>query len=812
MGSEQHSLKQRAEVHIDDLRKIVDPTIFEFQTTEEVPELNTIIGQERGSTVMRFGLQVQKAGYNIYVSGIPGTGKTTFTHSIINEIAKKDVELFDWCYVYNFSNSYKPKSLQLPVGYGKRLQEDMEKLVENMLTDIPAAFNEEAYQTERASIVREHKEASRKVFERLNELAKSHGFVVRQSSSDYISIPLDEEGKPMSEEQYKSLSEEELSEIKAKSADLEVEVLKFSKEFQDVEEQTEKKIEQLDEQVALNAIGHRIEKMRNSYADCQAVLDYLQEVEDDILKNVSDFLVDDEDQHPLNALLSSKQQSDFTVKYQVNLLVDHSETSGAPVITADNPTFYNLIGRVEYENRMGMMATNFTKIKPGFLHEANGGYIIIQARDILTKSYAWEGLKRALHTRKLAIDNIGEHAGLMTTTSLNPDAIPLDVKVIIIGNREIYQMLHFYDEDFSKLFKIKADFDVEMDYNVENMSRLASFIHTHCKENDLLHFDREAVAKMVEYSSRIAGHQEKLSTQFNHIVEIIYEADTWAKMEGASCVTADLVVKTISENEYRSNLIAEKMQEQIAEQHILIATDGSTVGQVNGLAVYSTGQYMFGKPSRITATTFVGRNGVVNIESKSKLSGNIHNKGVYILSGYLGEQFAQTHPLALTANLTFEQSYGGVDGDSASSTELYALLSSLADVPIDQGLAVTGSVNQKGEIQPIGGVNEKIEGFFEVCEQAGLTGSQGVLIPHQNVKNLMLKRHVVDAIKTGMFHIYAVKTIEEGIELLTGMKAGTKSEEGHYEVDTIFHKVATKLKQYLDHATAANSMKNKNGD
>lgn len=394
-------------------------------------------------------------------------------------------------------------------------------------------------------------------------------------------------------------------------------------------------------------------------------------------------------------MLSSKQQSDFTVKYQVNLLVDHSETSGAPVITADNPTFYNLIGRVEYENRMGMMATNFTKIKPGFLHEANGGYIIIQARDILTKSYAWEGLKRALHTRKLAIDNIGEHAGLMTTTSLNPDAIPLDVKVIIIGNREIYQMLHFYDEDFSKLFKIKADFDVEMDYNVENMSRLASFIHTHCKENDLLHFDREAVAKMVEYSSRIAGHQEKLSTQFNHIVEIIYEADTWAKMEGASCVTADLVVKTISENEYRSNLIAEKMQEQIAEQHILIATDGSTVGQVNGLAVYSTGQYMFGKPSRITATTFVGRNGVVNIESKSKLSGNIHNKGVYILSGYLGEQFAQTHPLALTANLTFEQSYGGVDGDSASSTELYALLSSLADVPIDQGLAVTGSVNQK---------------------------------------------------------------------------------------------------------------------
>lgn len=800
MGYEHNSLKEQAEIQIDSLRKVVDPTVFEFQTTEEVPELNSIIGQERGNTVMRFGLQVKKVGYNIYVSGIPGTGKTTFTHSIINEIAKKDVELFDWCYVYNFSNSYKPKTLQLPVGYGKRLQDDMEKLVDNMLTDIPAAFNEETYQTERASILRVHKEASQKVFERLNELAKTHGFVVRYSSSNYVSIPLDEEGKPMSEEEYKALSEDKLSEIKSKSADLEVELLKFSKEFQHVEEETEKKIKQLDERVALNAIGHRIEKMRQSYDDCQAVLDYLQEVEDDILKNVNDFLVDEEDQNPLSTLLSNRQQSDFTIKYQVNLLVDNSETSGAPVITADNPTFYNLIGRVEYENRMGMMATNFTKIKPGFLHEANGGYIIIQAKDILSKSYAWEGLKRALHTGKLTIDNIGEHAGIMTTTSLNPDAISLNVKVIIIGNRELYQLLHYYDEDFSKLFKIKADFDVEMDYNVENMSRLASFIHTHCKEHDLLHFDREAVAKIVEYSSRIAGHQEKLSTQFNHIVEIIYEADTWAKMDNEKLVTADIVVKTIRENEYRNNLMAEKMQEQIAEQHILIATEGATVGQVNGLAVYSTGQYMFGKPSRITATTFVGRSGVVNIENKSKLSGNIHDKGVYILSGYLGEQFAQTHPLALTANLTFEQSYGGVDGDSASSTELYALLSSLADVPIDQGLAVTGSVNQKGEIQPIGGVNEKIEGFYEVCEQAGLTGKQGVLIPHQNVKNLMLKPQVVEAVKAGTFHIYAVKTIEEGIELLTGMKAGTKLSSGEFEPGTVFHKVAAKLKKYIEHS------------
>lgn len=797
MAKGSNSLKQATSVEVHNLRKVVDPSVFEFDTTEEVPELTNVIGQERGMSVMRFGLEVKKKGYNLYVAGISGTGKTTFTKSLIDEKAEEQVELFDYCYVHNFNNIYKPKTLQLPIGIGKRLQEDMDKLIENIQVDLPEAFNEENYKKEYASIMRKYKQQNNDIIQRLSELAKTHGFAIRQSSSGFISIPL-QDGEPMSEEAYKQLPQEELADIKEQSSALEQEMVDFTKEFEEVEETMQEKVKQLNNQVALAAIGHLIDRLRDKYTTCPSVLDYLELVQTDILANVADFLPSNEEKNSLQSLLTSNQETDITLKYRVNLLVDNSETKGAPVVLADNPTFYNMIGKVEYENRMGMMSTNFTKIKPGFLHEANGGYIIIQAKDILSKNYAWEALKRALDTKKLRIENIGEHTGMMTTSSLSPEAVDLNLKVILIGNNELYQLLHSYDEDFSKLFKIKADFDIKMDANLENMSKLASFIHSHCTEHHLLHFNKEAVARIVEYSSRLAGHQEKMSTRFNQIVEIIYEADSWAKLSNKSIVTSEIIDKTITENEYRNSLMAEKIQERIKENDILIDTSGHVIGQVNGLAVYRTGQYSFGKPSRITATTYVGRKGIINIESESKLSGNIHNKGVYILNGYLGEQFAQHRALTLTANITFEQSYGGVDGDSASSTELYALLSSLADVGIDQGLAVTGSVNQKGEIQPIGGVNEKIEGFFEVCQAAGLTGEQGVLIPHQNVKNLMLKQHVVESIKSGDFHIYAIRTIEEGIELLTGMRAGIKNSKGLFEEGTLYERVQQKLYTYYE--------------
>lgn len=791
------AIKDTTRLSPEALKKTIDYTLFEFETTEEVPTLKSIVGQERGRAVMKFGLNVNKAGYNLYVSGIAGTGKTTFTHSIVKEFAKRDATLFDWCYVYNFEDGSSPKVLKLPVGMGKELQQDMKDLIQNLMIDIPKAFKEDSYQKERASIIRDLNKKNSAVYDELNQVARESGFVIRQSGSAILTIPIIN-GKPLNEEEYRLLTDEQLAEIERKTEVIQEKVLDFTNQLRELEKETKEILEQLDEKVALAATGYHIDELKNKYKQCQDVINYLDAVQEDILNHIDDFFDGDDldDGHPLSDLLPKKESNDIHMRYEINLLVDHSNTKGAPVITADNPTFYNLIGKVEYENRMGVMSTNFTKIKPGYLHYANGGYIIIQAKDIFSKSFAWEGLKRALLNKKLQIENIGEQAGLISTTSLNPDPIPLDVKVILIGSLDIYQILYHYDEDFRKLFKIKVDFDVEMDANLENMSRLASFIHTHCKEHQLLPFDRTAVAKIVEYSSRLAGHQEKMSTRFNQLVEIIYEADTWARMDNDTIVTAKHITKTIKEKDYRNNLYEEKLQESIDRGTILIDTEGKKVGQVNGLAVYNLGQYSFGKPTRITATAFVGQKGIINIERESKMSGKIHNKGVYILGGYLGQKFAQRFPLSLTAHLTFEQSYGGIDGDSASSTELYALLSRLANVPIDQGIAVTGSVNQNGEIQPIGGVNEKIEGFFEVCKNKGLTGTQGVLIPHQNVQNLMLKDEVIEAVKNNLFHIYAIKTVEEGISILTGMPAGELNEFGEYEENTVYRRVAETLERY----------------
>lgn len=803
MSQTRSNLKNNLSLEPDVLKRIVDPTIFDFKTTEELPELKGIVGQDRGNSVINFGLHVDKTGYNIYIAGLPGTGKTTFANKLVREFANREAELYDWCYVYNFEDSYRPKVLQLPVGMGKSLKQDMKDFVENLRSDIPRAFNEDSYKKEKASIIQAFQEKSNELYKQLNDIAAKKGFVLRQSGSGIMTIPL-VNGHPITEEQYHHLDKSIVDEIEKRTIEIQDKVIEFTNKIRELEKETKKTLETLDNRVALAAAGYHLDDLKERYKDCQNVLNYLDAVQDDILVNIGDFLQDDEDDfpNPMDILRRPEKSSNFPLKYEVNLIVDNKETKGAPVITADNPTFYNLLGKVEYENRMGVMITNFKKIKPGFLHQANGGYLIVHANDILTKSFAWEALKRSLLTKKIQIENIGEHSGLMATTSLNPEPIPLDIKVIIIGNLDIYQLLYHYDEDFSKLFKIKADFDTVMDYNEENLKLIASFIHTHCIENNLHHFDRSAVAKIIEYSVRLTNHQEKLSTRFNKLVEIIYEADTWAKIQGDDLITAEHVKKAIKEREYRSNLFEEKIQESIDEGTILIDTEGYKVGQVNGLAVYTVGQYSFGKPARITATTFMGRSGIVNIERESRMSGKIHNKGVYILTGYLGEQFAQDHPLSLTAHLAFEQSYGGIDGDSASSTELYALLSSLSGIPIDQGIAVTGSVNQKGEIQPIGGVNEKIEGFYYVCKNKGLTGKQGVMIPHQNIKNLMLKDEVVEAVREGKFHIYAIKTIEEGIEILTGVPAGMKNENGTYDEGTLFYKVAEKLKDYAEMSSA----------
>jgi len=791
------SIKERAALSYEQLKNVVDQNIFNFETTEDVPQLSGIVGQERGRSSMTFGLNVNKEGYNIYVAGIPGTGKTSFTKSIVKEFSKRDVALKDWCYVYNYEDRYRPKALGLPVGLGRTFKEDMREFVEELKIEIPRAFSGEDYQKKKASIIRDYQEKSSKTVEKLNGIAREFGFMIKQSGSGFVTIPLMNE-KPISEDQYNNLDREQLKEIEEKSSILQEKVLEFTNEIREQEKEARRILESLDNKTALIAVGYQMEELKKKYKDCEEIIQYLEDTQEDILNNIDDFKVQQEEESTNPFSFLKGRQSDFAHKYKVNLIVDHSETVGAPVVTADNPTYYNLIGKVEYENKMGVLSTDFTKIKAGYLHQANGGYIIIQAMDILTNSYGWDALKRALKTEKLNIENIGEQMGLVATTSIKPEPIPLSVKVILIGSPYIYQLLYSYDEDFKKLFKIKADFDIEMESNLKNMNRLASFIRTHCEEVGLRSFDRSAVAKVVEYSTRLAGHQEKLSTRFNQIVEILYEADTWARLMGDQLVSAKHIDRAIEEKKYRANLYEEKIQESIREGDILIDTEGEKIGQVNGLAVYQLGQYTFGKPSRITATTYAGQKGIINIERESKMSGNIHNKGVYILGGYLGEKFAQDQPLALSANLAFEQSYGGVDGDSASSTELYAILSSLAEAPINQGLAVTGSVNQKGEIQPIGGVNEKIEGFFDVCKSKGLTGEQGVLIPHQNVKNLMLKDEVIAEVKKGNFHIYQIRTVEEGIELLTGIPAEIRDEKGEYAKDCIYGRVTEKLRRFIE--------------
>lgn len=790
------NLMETTKIPWQKLKKSVDETELEFETTAEVPTLTSIVGQERGRAAMSFGLKVNKSGYNIYVSGIAGTGKTSYTNSIVQDFANVSSPLFDWCYVYNFEDSANPRILKVPAGCGKSLKADIPEMIEQLKNDIPRAFNEESYQKERQAIVRNFKEESSRVFQNMNQIANQYGFFVRQASSGLVTIPLID-GRPISEEEFRSLNDEQRKEMDQNSALLQERLVEFTNDMRKMEKKVKSDLEALDSKVASIPVGYLMGELMKKYEEVEEIIDYLKEVQTDILNNTNDFHQnDEEEENPFSTLFHRK--SDTTNKYHINLLIDNSTRKGVPVVNAENPTYYNLMGKVEYENRMGVLSTDFTKIKPGYLHQANGGYLILQAKDLLSNTFAWEALKRALKNESLRIENIEEKIGVATTTSLRPEPIPLHVKVILIGSPDIYQLLFHYDEDFRKLFKIRADFDVEMDYNTRNIKYFASFIHTRCKEEGLKDFDKTAVAKIVEYSNRLAGDQNKLSTRFNQIVEVIYEADTWADLMGASIVRAVHVKKAIEEKCYRSNLYEEKIQESMESGDILIDTDGVKVGQVNGLAVYQTGQYSFGKPSRITASTYVGQSGIINIERESKMSGNIHNKGVYILSGFLGGKFAQKQPLALSAYLAFEQSYGGVDGDSASSTELYAILSSLAEAPINQGFAVTGSINQKGEIQPIGGVNEKVEGFFDICKVKGLSGTQGVLIPHQNVKNLMLKDEVIEAVKKGQFHIHQVKTVEEGIELLTGIPAGFHEQAS--AKDTIYKRVAAKLKDFINTA------------
>jgi lon-related putative ATP-dependent protease len=770
-----------------------DPAQFDFETTEELEELSQIIGHDRATVAVRFGIGIQRAGYNLFALGPSGTGKrTTITHFLEGRAADEPVPS-DWCYVNNFEESHEPNALRLAPGKGIELRKDMEQLLEELSTAIPATFESEDYQTRRQESQEEFQEKQEKALNQIQVKAEERGIALIRTPVGLAFAPV-EDGEVVSPDEFQKLPEEKQDQVKKDIAELQEELQETMRQARQWERQSREKIKELDRQVAMFAVGHRIQELQEKYADLEDVVAYLKAVKDDVVENVDDFrrTGDEEREGMLGIPMQRVREAKFR-RYQVNVLVDHSESEGAPVIYEEHPTYNNLIGRIEHIAQMGALVTDFNLIKPGALHRANGGYLLIDARELLMQPYAWEGLKRVLRGREVRIESLSQALSLVSTVSLEPEPIPLNVKVVLIGERLLYYLLGYYDPDFDELFKVEADFSDEMPRTPENDELYARLIATMARRDELQPFDREAVARIIQRSSRISGDSKKLSTHLLSVSGLLHEADYWASEAGNNVVTLKDVQKAIDQQINRADRIRERTQERIRRGTILIDTEGERIGQVNGLSVIGLGNFAFGRPSRITARTRLGKGSVVDIEREVDLGGPIHSKGVLILSGYLGARYATDYPMSLSASLVFEQSYGGVEGDSASLAELCALLSALAGVPIRQSLAVTGSVNQHGDVQPIGGVNEKIEGFFDACKAKGLTGDQAVLIPAANVEHLMLRQDVIEAAERGEFHVYPVKSVDEAIELLTGVPAGERDEEGAFPEGTINERVEARL-------------------
>ncbi len=704
----------------------------------------------------------------------------------------------DWCYVNNFANQYEPKAIQLPAGKGKEFKEDMKNFIENIKNALPKAFESEDYAARRDATIRGLENQRKQLIEELSVKAQREGFVIQATPIGLLLIPV-LDGKPLSEEEMLALPQKMKDKINEKREGLETEFRNTMRQLLDMERKIHDALKKLNKEVALYAIGNQMEILNEKYKNNPEVTAYLRAIENDILDNLNQFVRGGRGE-PQDFLPFSMpwMKEDPYKKYEVNVVIDNSETKGAPVVMDTNPTYPNLLGRTEKEAQFGALTTDFSMIRAGAIHKANGGYLIIPVEELLRNPFSYDGLKRDIREENIVIEEPEERYGFLSVKTLKPQPIPLSAKVILIGDPYLYQMMFQLDHDFKELFKIKAEFDSVMDRTDEKVSQYAAWVCALCERENLKHLDGTGVAKLVEYSSRVADDQYKLSIQFAHIADIIREANFYSTQENSAFITGDHVKKAIEEKVYRSKLIQEKIQEMIKRGFFLIDTVDQSVGQVNGLSVMGLGDFAFGNPSRVTASIGLGREGVIDIEREAKMGGPIHTKGVLILSGYINDKFAKDKPLSLSARLVFEQNYEGVEGDSASSTELYCILSALSGLPIKQNIAVTGSVNQKGEVQAIGGVNEKIEGFFEVCKLKGLTGQQGVMIPESNVQNLMLKEEVIEAVKAGKFNIYAVKTIDEGIEFLTGKKAGMKRSDGTFEENTVNYLVDKQLRENAD--------------
>ncbi|MBK8905207.1 MAG: AAA family ATPase [Anaerolineaceae bacterium] len=793
----------------EQLYRTCDPNQFEFDTTADLDHAIAIIGQERAVEAIQFGITMNQQGYNLFALGPNGVGKYTAVCRYLDQQAKDKPVPPDWCYVHNFAVEHHPTAISLPAGTGSQLGSDMENLLDELFTVIPATFESEEYQAQRQAIHERLQARQEEVLEKLNESAKQDNVALLKTQQG-LAIASMRQGEILNPDQFKELSDEEREAYESRLEKYQAELQRLTRQVPQWSRESREELKQLDEEMATLAVTPLFaEELKQKYADYPEVVAYLDAVKQDVIQNADMFLRSDganaaaqQNANPIAAMMQARQQltreSPFFNRYEVNLLVDNSQTTGAPVIYADHPTFANLIGRIEHKAQMGALFTDFTMIKPGALHRANGGYLIMDARKVLLNMQSWESLKRALKAGEVNIEPLEHSLGLISTVTLEPEPIPLDVKVVLLGERTLYYLLYQLDPDFGELFKVAADFEEDMVRTRDNNGIYARFISSLVHREELHPFDRQAVARIIEYSSRLAGDAERLSTHMQPMADLMRESSYWAGQNGRTVVQPEDVEKAVEAQRYRNGRLRERMQEAILRDTVLIDTTGKTVGQINALSVIAVGQHAFGRPSRITARVRLGKGEVIDIERQVEMGGPIHSKGVMILSGFLGGRYAGKRPLSLTASLVFEQSYAGVDGDSASSAELYALLSAMANAPIKQSYAVTGSVNQRGQVQAIGGVNEKIEGFFDICQERGLTGEQGVLIPASNVKNLMLRHDVVAAVEAGEFNVYPVETIDQGIEILTGIPAGEADEDGRFPPNTINRRVADYLESLAE--------------
>ncbi len=797
--------------------KLYHPTDLDqlsFSTTDELEVLTEVIGQPRAVEAMRFGMGIEDKGFNIYAMGPSGIGKRPLMRRFFEERAKDEPAPSDWCYVKNFEDDNKPLVIELPAGKGVEFRDDMDELVEQFSTALSAAFESEEYQSRRQSIMEEFQERQQQAFQELQRRAREEDVRLIRTPAGLAVAPV-REGEVLSPDEIQQLSEAEQEALQEKVAEMQDEMQGIMRQAPGWQREMRDRLDELNREMANLAIGGLIDELREKYSDFPKVVEHLDAVQENVVENAESFLPQQGGQETAQQQLQQALQGGdaqgrqamiqeaLMRQYKVNVIVDNSEASHAPVVYEDNPTYQNLIGRIEHMARMGALMTDFHLIKAGALHRANGGYLLLNARKLLTEPYAYEALKRAMDAGTIRIESLGRQLSLISTVSLEPEPVPLDVKVGLFGSRLIYYLLTQFDPEFAELFKVQADFHEEMDRNEGNQELYARMIATMVREAELQPFDRSAVARVIEHGARMVGDAEKLSMEGEHLKDLLREANHRAKENGNGVVTAADVQRAIDGRIYRADRLRERMQEAILRDTVLIETDGEEVGQINGLSIIPLGGFIFGRPTRITARTRMGKGEVVDIEREVELGGPIHSKGVLILAGFLGARYAAETPLSLSASLVFEQSYSQIEGDSASSAELYALLSSLADVPIKQSLAVTGSVNQRGQVQAIGGVNQKIEGFFDICEARGLTGEQGVLIPASNVKNLMLREDVVDAAAEGRFHIYPVETVDEGIEILTDVPAGKRGEgpetpEDEYPEGPINYRVARRLAELAE--------------